>query len=88
MSQISEHIISSNNKINSYDKMIKMLVNLGSKKWICFEWVLYTPLKRIDQMFICKLDMIKVGTSSVKSSSKLFSCSIRAMYNLVTCAQK
>ena len=39
-------------------------------------------------MFIRKLDMLKVGTSSVKSSSTLFSFSIRAMHHLVTCAQK
>ena len=32
--------------------------------------------------------MRKVRTSSVKSSSKLFSCSIRTIYNRVKCAQK
>ena len=32
MAQISEHINSSNHNIFSYDQMIKMIVNLGSKK--------------------------------------------------------
>ena len=32
-----------------------------------------------------KLDKRKVRTSSIKSSSALFSCSIRAMYNRVYC---
>ena len=33
MDQISEHINSSNNKIHSYDKISKIILNLGSKKW-------------------------------------------------------
>ena len=32
MSQISEHINSTNNKIHSCDQMSKIIVNLGSKK--------------------------------------------------------
>ena len=32
MAQVSEHINSTNNKINSYDQMIKMIVYLGNKK--------------------------------------------------------
>ena len=32
MAQVSEHINSANNKINSYDQMIKMIVYLGNKK--------------------------------------------------------
>ena len=32
MDHISEHINYSNHKIHSYDQMIKMIVNLGSKK--------------------------------------------------------
>ena len=35
-----------------------------------------------------KFDMKKVRTSSVKSSSTLFSCSICAIDNRVNCAQK
>ena len=35
-----------------------------------------------------KSDTRKVRTSSVKSSSTLFSCSIHAMYNRVHCDQK
>ena len=34
-----------------------------------------------------KLDNIKIRTSLIKSSSTLISCSIRAMYNRVHCAQ-
>ena len=41
-------------------------------------------LPNVDQ----KLDMIKVRTYSVKSSSILFSCSICAMYNRINSAQK
>ena len=33
-----------------------------------------------------KLDKRKIRTSSIKSSSTLFSCSIRSMYNIVRCA--
>ena len=33
MARISEHINSSNNRINYYDQIIKMIVNLGSKKF-------------------------------------------------------
>ena len=32
MAQISEHINSSDQKINSYDQMRKIIVNLGSKR--------------------------------------------------------
>ena len=35
-----------------------------------------------------KYDMRKVRTSSVNSSSTLFSCSIRAIYNRVHCDKK
>ena len=31
MDQISEHLNSSNQKVHSYDKTIKMIFNLGSK---------------------------------------------------------
>ena len=39
-------------------------------------------------MLIRKSDMIRVRTSSVKSSSTLFPFSIRAMYNIVNCDKK
>ena len=32
MTQISQHVNSTNHKIHSYDKMSKMIVNLGSNK--------------------------------------------------------
>ena len=35
-----------------------------------------------------ELDKRKICTSSINSSSTLFSCSIRAMYNKVHCSQK
>ena len=33
LSHISEHINYSNNKIHSYDQIIKIIVNLGINKW-------------------------------------------------------
>ena len=33
MDQLSEHINSSNQKIHSYDQIIKIILNLGSKKF-------------------------------------------------------
>ena len=51
-------------------------------------WVFLTPLKRIDQMLIRKWDMRKVFTYSVKSSSTLFYCLMRTMYNSVNWDQK
>ena len=46
MGQSSEHINSSNQKIHSYDQMIKMIVNLGNNK--CknnnnYTWQLISP---------------------------------------------
>ena len=93
MVQISEHISSSIlNK--SCDQMRRMVVNLGSNK--CENNKNSSPqvthihnslliiifndtenyLSNIDERY----DMRKVRTSSVNSSSTLFSCSIRAMY--------
>ena len=85
MAQISEHINYSNQKIHSHDQMIKMIVNLGSKKGqnkdascqithlqnSLLISIVDTPenyLSNVDR----KSDMIKVRTSSVKSSSTLF----------------
>ena len=80
MSQISEHINSSNHKIYSYDQMSKM----RKQEQLSIEFLLMifvdTPenyLSNVDH----KLDMRKVRTSSVKSLSTLFSCSIHVMYN-------
>ena len=45
-----------------------------------------TPEKDVSNVD-SKLDKRKLLTSSIKSSTKLFSCSIRAMYNRVHRAQ-
>ena len=103
MDQISEHINFSNHKIHSYDKMSKMIVNLGSNKFennnnnsswqlTCLHnsslmIIVNTPengLSNVDQKYY----MIKVRTSSVKSSSTLFSCSICIIYNRGNSAEK
>ena len=101
MAQISEHINSSNHKIYSHDQMSKMVVNLGSKK--CENRNTYplqlTHIQNSSLMIIVdipeknlsnvdpKSDMIKVCTSSVKSSSTFF-CIICEMHNRVNCDQK
>ena len=96
MAQISEHINSSNHKIHSYDQMGTMIVNLSNKK--CknnnkstgnlnhihksfFVIIVETPEKGVSNVDR-KLDKRKIRTSLIKSSSTLFSCSIRAMYNI------
>ena len=100
MTQISEHINSSNQKIHSYEKMSKMIVNLGSNKCeekttphenliifrIRYQSLSLNPEKDLSNVYR-KLYMRKVRTSSINSSSKLFSCSILAMYNRVNSAQ-
>ena len=100
MDQISEHITSSNHKIHSYDQIRKSIVHLGINKCennnnstfqiSCLQNLLLmsifdTPEKYLSNVD-CKSDMIKVRTSSVKSSSTNISCSICAMYNIVHCA--
>ena len=45
-----------------------------------------TPVKDVPNVD-SKLDKRKIHTSLINSSSKLFSCSIRAMYNRVHRAQ-
>ena len=45
-----------------------------------------TPVKDVPNVD-SKLDKWKIPTSLINSSSKLFSCSIRAMYNRVHRAQ-
>ena len=102
MDQISEHINSSNHKIHSYDKMSKMIVNLGSKKCennenslphltllqnLLLMRIVDTPEKGFLNV-VSKFDMRKVRKYSVNSSSTLFSCSMPAMYNRVNGAQK
>ena len=102
MPQISKHINSSSHKIHSYDQISKMVVNLGSKKCknnstrTCLLTHLHHSLLMIiidtPETFLSnidrKYDIIKVRTSSVKVSSTLFSCSMRAMYNIFNCALK
>ena len=82
--------------------MRKMIVNLGIKKgkknykFSCQLTRLHNSLLMsifgTPEKFLSgvngKYDMRKVRTSSVNSSSTLFSCSIRIMYNRVNCAQK
>ena len=81
--------------------MIKIIINLGSKK--CEDKnkstcqlnhlqtsllmiIVNTPEKDVSKIDR-KLDKRKIRTSSINSSSALFSCSIRAMYNRVHRAQ-
>ena len=83
MAQISEHIKSLNHKIHSYDKMIKIIVNLGSKKCednnnytrqlnqpqnLLIMSIFDTPEKDISKVDR-KLDKIKIRKYSIKSSS-------------------
>ena len=99
MDQFSEHVNSSNHKIYSRDQMRKNIVNLGSKKYkknSAFQLnhlqnhlllsIFDTPendLTRVDR----KSDMRKVRVYLINSSSILFFCSIRAMYDRVNIAQ-
>ena len=101
MAQITEHINSSNHNIHSYDKMGSIIVNLSNEKYknnsnstyhinlihksllmIIFD----TPEKDVSN-FDGKLDKRTIRTSLIKSSSTLFSCSMRAMYNRLYRAQ-
>ena len=87
MSHISEYINSSNQKIHSYDQMVKMIVNLVSKKIEKNSTCQLIHLKNLLLMSIVdtsekylpnvdrKSDMRKLRTSSVNLSSILFSCS-------------
>ena len=95
LAQISEHNNSLNHKMHFFDKISKMIVNLGSRKCeyknnsICqlnnIQNLLLmgtsdTPKKdasNVDR----NQDNRKVRTTSIHSSSTLFSCSILAMYN-------
>ena len=101
MDQISEHINSSNHKIQSYDQMGTMIVNLSNKK--CknnnkstvnlnhiqksFLIIIFkTPEKGVSNVD-SKLDKRKIRTSLIKSSSTLFYCSTSALYNIFHHAQ-
>ena len=95
MDHISKHINSSK-KNHSHDKMSKIVVNLGSKKFennnnstwqlnniqnLLLMSIVDNPenyISNVDR----KLDERKVRTSSIKSSSTLFSCSTREIYNI------
>ena len=97
MAQISKHINYSNCKIHSYDQNNKMIVSLGSNKCennnnsIFLISHLYNVLlmsivathEKDESNVDRKSDMRKVCTSSVKSSSTLFYCSLSEMYNRV-----
>ena len=101
MSQISKHINYSYHKFVSMYQIIKMVVNLGSKK--CknnsTRTCLLTHLHHSLLMIIIdipendlsnagrKYDMGKVRTSWVNSSLTLFLCSVRAIYNRVNYAK-
>ena len=96
ITQMSECINSSNNKINSYDQMKKMIVNLGSKKCedrnnstcqqnhhhnLSIVIIAYTPQKDKSKVD-GKINKRKICKYSIKSSSILFSCSICGIYNI------
>ena len=97
IADISEHITSSNHKIYSYDQIGKMIVNLSNKKCrnsnnatghinhihkLLLKSIVNTPEKDVSNVDR-KVDKRKIHTSLIKSSSTLFSCSIRTMYNRV-----
>ena len=101
MDQISDHINSSNHKICSYDKMRRIIVNLGSKQcknnnnFTCqlnhlqnslLISISDTPEKDISNVHM-KLDKRTIRTSSIKSLSTLLSCLICAMCNRVHFSQ-
>ena len=102
MDHISEHINALNHKNHSYDKMSKTVVNLGSNKcennnkstfeFSCLQNSLLMSIVETPEKYLSnvdrKLDMIKVRTSSVNSSSTLFIFSTFAMYNRFNCVQK
>ena len=97
MAQISEHINDSNQQIHSYDQTRENIVNLGSTKGennnkpsfqlirpnnLLVMIIVKTPKKDLPNDYR-KYDVRKERTYSVKSSSILFSCSIREIYNRV-----
>ena len=97
MDKISEHINFSNHKIHSYDRMIKIILNLGSKRCknnnnLTFQLtrlqdsllmsIVETPEKDLSNPD-CKSDIRKERTYSVMSSPTLFYSSIREIYDRV-----
>ena len=102
MTQISEHITSSNNKIHSYDETKQIIFSLGNKifenndnsslQLTSLQDSLLMSIIDTPEWDLSKVDgksfMRKVRTYEVKSSSTLFSCLIRAMYNTVNRAKK
>ena len=72
------------NKENKNNKSSLQLTCLQNSLLII---IVDTPEKDISNVDR-KSDMIKVHTSSVKSSLSLFSCTIRAMYSIFNRAQK
>ena len=101
MDHISEHITSSNQKIHSYYHMGTIIVNLSNKKCennnnstghlnhiqkLFLISIVDTPEKDVSNVDR-KLDKRKIRTSLIKSSSTLFSFSIREVYNIFHRAQ-
>ena len=102
MAHISEHTNYSNHKILFNNKINKMVVDLGSKKGesnyncssqltrlhnsllVSFVNTIETYLSNVDR----KSGMKKLHTSLVQSSSTIFSCSIRSIYNIVIHTKK
>ena len=96
MSQISEHLNSSNDKIHSRDQVSKIIVKLGVNKcknnytytfqlarlqnWLLMS-IFDTPEQDLSN-FDWKYDKKMLRTYSVKSSSTLFSCLMRAIYSV------
>ena len=86
MDHISEHINSPNHKIHSYDKMNRMIVNLGSKTYEnndtstgqltrlhnCLILIIVDIPENYLSNVDCKSDTRKLFTFSVLSSSTLF----------------
>ena len=101
MAQISEHINSSNHKIYFYNHMGKMIVNLSNKIFennnkstghinntqkLLLMSIVDTPEKDVSNVDR-KVYKRKIRTSLIKSSSTLFSFSVRSIYNIVHNAQ-
>ena len=96
MAQTSEHINSSNQKNHSHDQMGKIILNFSNRKFknnnnsTChlnhiqkslLMSIVDNPEKYVSNIDR-KLDNRKLYKYPIKSSSTLFYCSIRAMYNI------
>ena len=77
-------IVNSSN--NKFEKNKKSTGHLNQFHKLLLMIIVDTPVKDVPNVD-SKLDKRKIPTSLINSSSKLFSCSIRAMYNRVHRAQ-